>query len=47
MECGGVRNILTKSLGSNNPHNLLAATMDALHNLQEPEAYRARRGTEN
>ena len=44
MECAGVRNILTKSLGSNNPHNLLAATMDALENLQEPEAYRARRG---
>ena len=44
MECAGVRNILTKSLGSNNPHNLLAATMNALENLQEPEAYRARRG---
>ncbi|RPJ41775.1 MAG: 30S ribosomal protein S5, partial [Candidatus Latescibacterota bacterium] len=30
MEAAGVRNVLTKCLGSNNPHNVVAATMDAL-----------------
>ncbi len=44
MEAAGIRNILTKCLGSNNPHNVLKATMDALQNLQEPEKYLRRRG---
>lgn len=43
LECAGVHNILTKSIGSSNPHNVLKATMDALKNLQTPEAYLARR----
>ena len=44
LECAGVENILTKCIGSNNPHNALKATMDALQNLQNPEAYLRRRG---
>lgn len=43
LECAGVHNILTKSIGSSNPHNVLKATMDALSSLQTPEAYLARR----
>ncbi len=44
MEAAGIRNILTKCIGSNNPHNVLKATMQALTDLQEPEAYLRRRG---
>ncbi|MCP4869070.1 MAG: 30S ribosomal protein S5 [Proteobacteria bacterium] len=44
LECAGVENILTKCIGSNNPHNVLKATMDALNNLQVPEDYLRRRG---
>ena len=44
LECAGVENILTKCIGSNNPHNVLKATMEALRNLQVPEAYLRRRG---
>jgi len=44
MEAAGIRNILTKCIGSNNPHNVLKATMSALENLQEPESYLRRRG---
>ncbi len=44
MEAAGIRNILTKCIGSNNPHNVLKATMQALTELQDPEAYLRRRG---
>lgn len=44
LECAGVENILTKCIGSNNPHNVLKATMTALQELQTPEAYLRRRG---
>ena len=44
LECAGMRNILTKCVGSNNPHNVLKATVEALQNLQVPEAYLRRRG---
>jgi small subunit ribosomal protein S5 len=44
LELAGVRNILSKSLGSNNPHNVVAATMNALAQLQDPDEYRQRLG---
>ena len=44
MEAVGVRNILTKSLRSGNPHNVVHATFDALNSLESAEQYSARTG---
>ncbi len=44
LECAGVHNILTKCIGTTNPHNVLKATMVALEGLQSPDDYLRRRG---
>lgn len=44
VELAGVRNVLTKCIGSNNPHNMVKATMDALNQLRAPESIASLRG---
>lgn len=44
LELAGIRDVLTKSFGSNNPHNLVKAVMDGLLKLRLPEEIAARRG---
>ena len=44
LECAGVHDVLSKSLGSTNAINIVRATIAALQQLEEPEAVAARRG---
>ena len=44
LEVAGISDILSKCLGSNNPHNVVKATMRALLQLHDPEELMARRG---
>jgi len=43
VEVAGIKNVLTKCLGSNNPHNAVKATMVALSQLSSPEEVAGRR----
>jgi small subunit ribosomal protein S5 len=40
VESAGVRDVLTKTLGTNNPHNVVHATMQGLRSLRHPELRR-------
>ncbi len=44
IELAGVRNVLTKCLGSNNPHNMIKATLEGIGRLRLPEEVAGMRG---
>lgn len=44
LECAGIHDVLSKSLGSSNTINIVHATVEALKQLEEPRAVAARRG---
>jgi small subunit ribosomal protein S5 len=44
LECAGIHDVLSKSLGSANAINIVPATVEALRGLEEPEKVAARRG---
>jgi small subunit ribosomal protein S5 len=46
LEAAGVQDVLTKSLGSSNPHNLVKATLKALKNLNDAKSMGQRRGVD-
>ena len=46
LEAAGIQNILTKCMGSHNPHNVVKATIEGLSRLQSREQVAARRDIE-
>ena len=44
IESAGIKNILTKCLGSHNPHNTVKATLSALKQLKKPEEVQKKLG---
>lgn len=47
MECAGIQDILTKSLGTKNPYNVVKATFEALNRLRSQRAVLEQRGLEH
>jgi len=45
LESAGVKDVLTKQMGSSNPHNVVKATMQALLSLRDAQAVAQQRGT--
>lgn len=43
LEAVGIKNVLTKVLGSRNPHNVVRATLDALGQLESPDYHAQKR----
>ena len=46
VESAGIQNVLTKSLGSANPHNVVRATFQGLMDLKDPSFVARMRGKE-
>ncbi|MFY0653761.1 MAG: 30S ribosomal protein S5 [Cyclobacteriaceae bacterium] len=46
LESAGVHDVLAKSKGSSNPHNVVKATFDALHQMRDPHTVAQQRGVE-
>jgi len=46
LELAGIRDVITKSMRGNNPHNIVKATFSALRNLRSPEEIARLRGIE-
>ncbi|NVJ48150.1 MAG: 30S ribosomal protein S5, partial [Cytophagia bacterium] len=46
FESAGIHNVLAKSKGSSNPHNVVKATFDALLQMRDPYAVAEQRGVE-
>ncbi|MDX1909142.1 MAG: 30S ribosomal protein S5 [Bacteroidia bacterium] len=46
LEAAGIRDVIAKSLGSSNPHNVVKATVKALAEIRMPHAIAQRRGIE-
>jgi len=44
LECAGIHDVLSKSLGSSNAINIVHATVEALRSLETPESVAKRRG---
>lgn len=44
LELAGIQNVLTKNLGSSNPHNAIKATIQGLESLEDASSVAARRG---
>ena len=44
VEVAGIKDILTKSIGTSNPHNVIHATVEALQQLRDPHEPARRRG---